>query len=146
MLDILRKENEFSNRLKSVFFESVRKKLMKVSQNKSIETYRSLLQALIAVKKIDLLEKKALKKFREDHSIDYKDHLLVLYELGWTEDDYYHGVKHNPSDITYSDSNVKESLSTMLWKVNSSTENHAVGTQISASNESAQSSKNTSIS
>ena len=121
---------------------------MKVSKTKSLETYRSLLQALVAVKKIDLLEKKALKKFREDHSIDYKDHLSVLHELGWTEEDYYHGVKHDPHDIKYSDNNVKESLSTMLLKVSSSTESHtAAGTQVhSALNESTHISKNTSTS
>lgn len=119
---------------------------MKVSKNKNLETYRSLLQALVAVKKIDWLERKALKKFREDHSIDYKDHLLVLYELGWTEDDYYHGVKHDTNDIKYSDNKVKESLSTMLWKVSSSTENHTAGTHLSASNESTQFNKNTSAS
>lgn len=119
---------------------------MKVSKNKNLETYRSLLQALVAVKKIDLLEKKALKKFREVHSIDYKDHILVLHELDWTEEDYYHGAKHDHSDTKYSDNNIKESLNTMLWKVSSSSENCTSDTQISALNESANMNSNTTTS
>ena len=42
---------------------------------------------------ISIMEKRALTLFRHEHHITADEHIHILTEFGWTEDDYISGIR-----------------------------------------------------
>ena len=108
LLKILREKTEMSTQLRSVLTNSVLRKLIDIDSTNSKSKYITLLRAFAVDGVIDDVEKKVLREYRVNHSIDGATHERGLGVLGWTEEEFQAGRKQG---------SLNQSLQTLLVKL-----------------------------
>ncbi len=58
-----------------------------------LQGYESILQITLGKNKISPDEKKLLRQYRKKHGISDADHVKLLKQFGWTEDEYEDGER-----------------------------------------------------
>lgn len=119
------KGSELASALHNVLLCSVLRKLKQNVIHHNKHVYMALIEACITSGEVSKIERKAVRTFMLNHSIDYSFHLACLQHQGWTEDDWNHGKKAHDNYI--SDWIVSESLNTLLMKATGNVSNSNSG-------------------
>merc|ERR1711972_1124022 len=85
-------EEKLAEALQQVDAMGLASKISAGCGRKNLEGYKELLELALANGIFDPMEKKALHRFRARHRIPDTEHLRILKELGWTQEDYEDGM------------------------------------------------------
>ena len=65
------------------------------NENARVLTYTEILRVCLADASVPPQEKKAIREYRARHGISIDQHNAALQIVGWTEQEYEDGAKHN---------------------------------------------------